>query len=216
VSQATVFNLAGEQVGQVELDDAVFGIKPHQAVMHEVVVTHLRNCRQGTSDTKGRGEIRGGGKKPWRQKGTGHARQGSTRAPHWRHGGIVHGPTPRDLHRETPTKVSKLARRSALSAKLADGELKVVDRFAVDAIKTSAIVQALGALGRLGNGSTLVVLALNREDRAGMSRVYLSCRNIPNLTVCTTENLSAYDLIRNRNILVDQSALPRIVEVLKP
>lgn len=216
MAQTAVYNLSGEEVAQIDLDDAIFNIVPNEAVMHEVVVAHLRNCRQGTSSTKGRSDVRGGGRKPWRQKGTGHARQGSTRSPQWRHGGIVFGPTPRDLHRNVPDKVSKLARRSALSAKLADGELRVVDRFAAEAVKTRVMVDALGALGRGVGESTLVVLPLNREDREGARRLYLSCRNIPNVTVCSTENLSAYDIIRNRHVLVDQAAVARIVEVLRP
>ncbi|MDQ2732055.1 MAG: 50S ribosomal protein L4 [Armatimonadota bacterium] len=216
MAQTTVYNLSGEEVSQIELDDTVFNIEPNEAVMHEAVVAHLRNCRQGTSSVKGRSDVRGGGKKPWRQKGTGHARQGSTRSPQWRHGGIVHGPNPRDLHRNVPDKVSKLARRSALSAKLADGELRVVERFAADEVKTRVMVEALGALGRGPEESTLVVLPLNREDRDGARRLYLSCRNIPNVTVCSTENLSAYDIIRNLHVLVDQAAIPRIVEVLRP
>ncbi|HET6383180.1 MAG TPA: 50S ribosomal protein L4 [Armatimonadota bacterium] len=212
MAQASVFNLAGKEVGEVELDDAVFGIAPNEAVMHEAVVAHLRNCRQGTSDTLGRGEVRGGGKKPWRQKGTGHARQGSTRAPHWRHGGVVHGPGPRNLERRLPDKVSKLARRSALSAKLADGELIVVDSITTSEVKTAIMAQALEALGRERKETTLLVLPVNRDDHA----VYLSCRNLPNVTVCTTENLSAYELIRNRHVMLDQQAVSRIVEVLRP
>ena len=216
MAQASVYNLSGDVLSQIDLDDAVFGIEPNIAVMHEAVVTHLRNCRQGTSDTKGRSDVSGGGKKPWRQKGTGHARQGSTRAPHWRHGGVVFGPTPRDLSRALPVKVNKLARRSALSAKLSDGELKVVDRFAVDTVRTRAVVDALSALGRDGKESVLIVLELDRDNALGMERLYLSCRNVPQLTVRTTENLSAYDIIRSRHVLIDQAAISRIVEVLRP
>ena len=214
--QATVYNIKGTEVGQIELDDLVFGIEPNEGVMHEAVVNYLRNQRQGTSDTKGRGEIRGGGKKPWRQKGTGHARQGSTRAPHWRHGGIVHGPTPRDLHRDLPDKVSKLARRSALSAKLADGEIMVIDQVEMQEIKTRTMAEMLTALGREGQESTLVVLPVNREDREVSHRLYLSARNLPNVTICSAENLSAYDLIRNEHVYLDQGAVARIVEVLHP
>jgi large subunit ribosomal protein L4 len=214
--ETTLYNMRGEAVGQVELEDAVFGIEPNVAVMHEAVLSHLRNCRQGTVSAKTRTEVSGGGRKPWRQKGTGHARQGSTRATQWRHGGVVHGPRPRHLEWALPGKVSKLARRSALSAKLADGELKVVDLIAVDEIKTAAMAEALKSLGRAERGSTLLVLPLNRDERGPAERVYLSARNLPNVTVCTTENLSAYDLIRNQNIVLDRAAIERIVEVLRP
>jgi len=207
--------MSGEEIGEIELDDTVFGVQPNRAVMHEAVVAHLRNRRQGTVSVKGRGEVRGGGRKPWRQKGTGHARQGSTRAPHWRHGGVVHGPGPRDLHRSLPDKVSKLARRSALSAKLLDGELKVVDTVAVAEARTRVMVSALSALGRGDRDSVLVVLPI-QEDRAGIEKVYLSARNLKNVTVCTTENLSAYELLRHRLVFLDQNAIERIVEVLRP
>src|SRR3954467_5578290 len=127
--QATVYNLAGEQVGNVDLDDAVFGITPNMAIVHQAVLRQQANARQGTHETKTRAFVRGGGRKPWRQKGTGRARQGSTRSPQWRHGGVVFGPHQRSYEQDMPRKMRRLAIRSVLSAKVADGQLVVVDSF---------------------------------------------------------------------------------------
>ena len=132
-------NMAGQQVGEIELSEAVFGIEPNQAVVHEVVKNHLANCRQGTQSALTRAEVSGGGKKPWRQKGTGHARQGSTRAPQWTHGGIVFAPKPRDYSYALNKKVKRLALKSALSAKAASGDILVVDGLKLDEIKTKAM-----------------------------------------------------------------------------
>src|SRR5438045_1031069 len=145
-----VRSLAGASVGTITLDERVFGIEPNLAVLHQVVVAQLANRRQGTADTRTRGEVRGGGRKPWRQKGTGRARQGSIRAPHWKGGGIVFGPHPRSYHRDLPRKMRRLALRSALSAKLQEGELLVIDQLALPAAKTkemSALLARLGADG---------------------------------------------------------------------
>ncbi len=137
--KANVFNMAGQQVGEIELSEAVFGIEPNQVVVHEVVKNHLANCRQGTQSALTRAEVSGGGKKPWRQKGTGHARQGSTRAPQWTHGGIVFAPKPRDYSYTLNKKVKRLALKSALSAKAAEGAIVVVDELKLDAIKTKPV-----------------------------------------------------------------------------
>ena len=137
--KANVFNMAGQQVGEIELSEAVFGIEPNQAVVHEVVKNHLANCRQGTQSALTRAEVSGGGKKPWRQKGTGHARQGSTRAPQWTHGGIVFAPKPRDYSYTLNKKVKRLALKSALSAKAAQGAVLVVDGLKLEEIKTKAM-----------------------------------------------------------------------------
>src|SRR5829696_6984016 len=152
-----VKNAHGETVGTLDLDERVFGIEPNRAVLHQAVVTQLANQRRGTHDTKTRGEVRGGGKKPWRQKGTGRARQGSTRAPHWRSGGVVFGPHPRSYHKDLPRKMRRLALRSALSAKVQDGELLVIDSMSLAAPKTKEMQAVLAQLG--AEGSALIVLA---------------------------------------------------------
>ena len=135
--KATVVNMSGTKVGEVELSEAVFGIEPNEDVVHAVVKNHLANCRQGTQSALTRAEVSGGGKKPWRQKGTGHARQGSTRAPQWTHGGIVFAPKPRDYSYVLNKKVKRLALKSVLSAKVAEGEMVVIDSIKMDAIKTA-------------------------------------------------------------------------------
>ena len=133
--KANLYDMAGKQIGEIELSEAIFGIEPNQAVVHEVVKNHLANCRQGTQSALTRAEVSGGGKKPWRQKGTGHARQGSTRAPQWTHGGIVFAPKPRDYSYVLNKKVKRLALKSVLSAKAAEGKLVVIDSIKMDAIK---------------------------------------------------------------------------------
>ncbi|MEM5780693.1 MAG: 50S ribosomal protein L4, partial [Lawsonibacter sp.] len=145
--KANVFNMAGQQIGEIELSEAVFGIEPNQVVVHEVVKNHLANCRQGTQSALTRAEVSGGGKKPWRQKGTGHARQGSTRAPQWIHGGIVFAPKPRDYSYTLNKKVKRLALKSALSAKAAEGAVVVVDELKLPEIKTQAMKNFLNSAG---------------------------------------------------------------------
>ena len=145
MAKANLYNMAGQQVGEIELSEAVFGIEPNQAVVHEVVKNHLANCRQGTQSALTRAEVSGGGKKPWRQKGTGHARQGSTRAPQWTHGGIVFAPKPRDYSYTLNKKVKRLALKSALSAKAASGDILVVDGLKLDEIKTKTMRDFLNA-----------------------------------------------------------------------
>ena len=148
MAKANVYNMAGQQVGEIELSEAVFGIEPNQAVVHEVVKNHLANCRQGTQSALTRAEVSGGGKKPWRQKGTGRARQGSTRAPQWTHGGIVFAPKPRDYSYALNKKVKRLALKSALSAKAAAGDIMVVDGLKLDEIKTKTMRGFLAACRR--------------------------------------------------------------------
>ena len=144
--KANLFNMAGQQVGEIDLSEGVFGIEPNQAVVHEVVKNHLANCRQGTQSALTRAEVSGGGRKPWRQKGTGHARQGSTRAVQWTHGGIAFAPKPRDYSYTVNRKVKRLALKSALSAKAAAGDILVVDGLHLDAIKTKSIKGFLEAV----------------------------------------------------------------------
>src|SRR5437763_11503625 len=151
-----VRNVAGESVGTIALDDRVFGIEPNLAVLHQAVVAHLANQRQGTADTKTRGEVAGGGRKPYRQKGTGRARQGSIRAPHYKGGGVVFGPHPRSYHQALPRKMRRLALRSALSDKAANGGITVLDRFELADTRTKTMLTALGTLGLAGR--TIIVL----------------------------------------------------------
>ena len=165
MSTINVLNMTGEVVGTVELSDGIFGIEPNEAVVHEVVKNHLANCRQGTQSALTRGEVSGGGKKPWRQKGTGHARQGSTRAPQWTHGGIVFAPKPRSYSYVLNKKVKRLAMKSALSAKAAAGEIIVVDSIKMDAIKTKDFRTFLGA------ALLVAVLLLSRQELVGRKHI---------------------------------------------
>ena len=196
--KANVFNMAGQQVGEIELSEAVFGIEPNQVVVHEVVKNHLANCRQGTQSALTRAEVSGGGKKPWRQKGTGHARQGSTRAPQWTHGGIVFAPKPRDYSYTLNKKVKRLALKSALSAKAAEGAIVVVDELKLDAIKTKPVKQFLDAAGV----TKAVVITPEVNDV-----VVKSARNIPGVVTTTAKILSVYDIVNAKQLVIDKAAL---------
>ena len=202
--KANVFNMAGQQVGEIELSEAVFGVEPNQAVVHEVVKNHLANCRQGTQSALTRAEVSGGGKKPWRQKGTGHARQGSTRAPQWTHGGIVFAPKPRDYSYTLNKKVKRLALKSALSAKAAEGAIVVVDELKLDAIKTKPVKQFLDAAGV----TKAVVITPEVNDV-----VVKSARNIPGVVTTTAKILSVYDIVNAKQLVIDKAALAIIEEV---
>ena len=202
--KANVFNMAGQQVGEIELSEAVFGIEPNQVVVHEVVKNHLANCRQGTQSALTRAEVSGGGKKPWRQKGTGHARQGSTRAPQWTHGGIVFAPKPRDYSYTLNKKVKRLALKSALSAKAAEGAIVVVDELKLDAIKTKPVKQFLDAAGV----TKAVVITPEVSDV-----VVKSTRNIPGVVTTTAKILSVYDIVNAKQLVIDKAALAIIEEV---
>ena len=202
--KANVFNMAGQQVGEIELSEAVFGIEPNEAVVHEVVKNHLANCRQGTQSALTRAEVSGGGKKPWRQKGTGHARQGSTRAPQWTHGGIVFAPKPRDYSYTLNKKVKRLALKSALSAKAAEGAIVVVDELKLDAIKTKPVKQFLDAAGV----TKAVVITPEVNDI-----VVKSARNIPGVVTTTAKVLSVYDIVNAKQLVIDKAALAIIEEV---
>ena len=205
MSTIKVLNMAGAEVGTVELNDAIFGIEPNQAVVHEVVKNHLANCRQGTQSALTRGEVSGGGKKPWRQKGTGHARQGSTRAPQWTHGGIVFAPKPRDYSYVLNKKVKRLALKSVLSAKAASGELIVVDAIELPAIKTADFQKFLTAVKADGKA---VVVTPEKNDT-----IVKSARNIPGVLTTPATILSVYDLLNAKYLVVDQRALATIEEV---
>ena len=202
--KANVFNMAGQQVGEIELSEAVFGIEPNEVVVHEVVKNHLANCRQGTQSALTRAEVSGGGKKPWRQKGTGHARQGSTRAPQWIHGGIVFAPKPRDYSYTLNKKVKRLALKSALSAKAAEGAILVVDGLKMDAIKTKTMQELLNAM----KATKSVVITPDVEEN-----VVKSARNIPGVVTTTAKILSVYDIVNAKQLIVDKAALAIIEEV---
>ena len=204
MAKANVFNMAGQQVGEIELSEAVFGIEPNQAVVHEVVKNHLANCRQGTQSALTRAEVSGGGKKPWRQKGTGHARQGSTRAPQWTHGGIVFAPKPRDYSYVLNKKVKRLALKSVLSAKAAEGKLVVIDSIKMDAIKTKDMRNFLNAVEA---GKSVVITPEVNEI------VVKSARNIPGVVTTTAKILSVYDIVNAKRLVIDKAALAIIEEV---
>ena len=197
--------MAGAEVGTVELSDAIFGIEPNSVVVHEVVKNHLANRRQGTQSALTRAEVSGGGKKPWRQKGTGHARQGSTRAPQWTHGGIVFAPKPRDYSYVLNKKVKRLALKSVLSAKAAEGKLVVIDSIKMDAIKTADFRKFLDAVKV--DGKALVVTP------AVDTVIVKSARNIPGVLTTPAVQLNVYDIINAQYLVVDQAALAKIEEV---
>ena len=205
MSTIKVLNMAGAEVGTMELNDAIFGIEPNKTVVHEVVKNHLANCRQGTQSALTRAEVSGGGKKPWRQKGTGHARQGSTRAPQWTHGGIVFAPKPRDYSYVLNKKVKRLALKSVLSAKAASGELIVVDAIELPAIKTADFQKFLTAVKADGKA---VVVTPEKNDT-----IVKSARNIPGVLTTPATILSVYDLLNAKYLVVDQRALATIEEV---
>ena len=199
-----VLNMAGNQVGEVELKSEIFGIEPNMHVVHEVVKNHLANCRQGTQSALTRAEVSGGGKKPWRQKGTGHARQGSTRAPQWTHGGIVFAPKPRSYSYVLNKKVRRLALKSVLSAKAAEGKIIVVDSIAMDSIKTKAFRGFLDAVNC--DGKAVVITPEVNEN------VVKSARNIPGVLTTTARILSVYDILNAKYLVIDQAALATIGE----
>ena len=201
-----VRNMAGDTVGEIDLNDAVFGIEPHVAVMHQALVRQMANARLGTHATKTRGMVAGGGRKPWRQKGTGRARQGTIRAPQWRGGGTVFGPTPRSYEQKMNRKMRRLALRSALSAKTADDQLLVVDDLAVDAAKTREMI---ALLDRLGVDSSVLMLLPERNEM-----VELSARNLPYVKVQRATNLSVRDLLGYDYIMVTRGAVEQIEGIL--
>ena len=205
MSTMKVLNMAGAEVGTVELCDAIFGIEPNEVVVHEVVKNHLANCRQGTQSALTRAEVSGGGKKPWRQKGTGHARQGSTRAPQWTHGGIVFAPKPRSYSYTLNKKVKRLALKSALSAKAQESAIVVIDEIKMDAPKTADFAKFLKAVGC--EKKALVVTA------APDVNVVKSGRNIPGCEVTFAGVLNVYDIVNASKLVVDKAALQKIEEV---
>ena len=200
-----VVNKAGEQVSELTLSDAIFSIEPNTSAMHIAVVNYLANQRQGTQSTLTRAEVSGGGKKPWRQKGTGRARQGSTRAPQWYHGGISHGPKPRKYHKDVNKKVRRLAMKSAFSAKLAADEIIVLDSFDLEAIKTKEVAKTLAAIG--GGKKPLIVLPEKNDV------IYKSARNIAGVKVAMVNTLNVYDMLNSSKLVVLKDAVSKIEEV---
>ena len=205
MAKLTVYDMAGKEVSTVELSDAVFGIEPNVNVMHTAVVTYLANQRQGTQATKTRAEVRGGGRKPYRQKGTGRARQGSTRAPQWTHGGVALGPQPRDYRKSLNRKVRRLAMLSALSSKLQSGDIVVVDKIALDEYKTKKMVAMLEALG--ADRKPLVVTADKNEY------VVKSAANIPGCKTALYNTINVYDILNSGKFVVALDAVKLIEEV---
>lgn len=202
---AKLFNMAGDQVGEVALSEAVFGVEPNESVLHDSVKNHLANCRQGTQSALTRAEVSGGGIKPWRQKGTGRARQGSTRAPQWTHGGIVFAPKPRSYSYVLNKKVKRLAMKSALSAKAAAGEIIVVDSIKLDSIKTKDFRAFLNAVK--ADGKSLVVTPAKDEI------VVKSARNIPGVETTMANLMNVYDILKAKYLVLDKEALAVIEEV---
>ena len=200
-----VLNMAGAEVGTIELSDEVFGAEVNGAVLHSAVRAYLMNQRQGTQSTLTRTEVSGGGKKPWRQKGTGRARQGSTRAPQWYHGGISHGPKPRDYHKDVNKKVRRLAIKSALSAKVQDNELIVLDSLTLENIKTKEMVKVVNALEP---GKKVLIVLPEKNDV-----IYRSARNIAGVKTTLASTLNVYDLLNCDTVVVLKDAVSKIEEV---
>ena len=203
--KTNVYDMNGKQVGEVELSEAVFGIEPNESVVHDVVKNHLANCRQGTQSALTRAEVSGGGRKPWRQKGTGHARQGSTRAPQWTHGGVVFAPKPRDYSYTLNKKVRRLALKSVLSAKAQADAIVVIDEIKMDEIKTKKFAGFLSAVN--ADTKALVVTADVKEN------VVLSARNSPGVETTFANLINVYDLLNAKKIVVEKAALAKIEEV---
>ena len=201
----SVFDVNGKKVADIDLADGIFGIEPNTSAMHLVVVNYLANQRQGTQSTKTRTEVRGGGRKPWRQKGTGRARQGSIRAPQWTHGGVALGPKPRDYSYSLNKKVKRLAICSALSAKAAEGKLVIVNDFAINEFSTKAVVKMLGNLNV--TGKTLMVQAV--ADK----KVVKSAGNIPGVQTTVATTMNVYDTINAKTLVVDLAAAKKLEEV---
>ncbi|HIS75662.1 MAG TPA: 50S ribosomal protein L4 [Candidatus Merdivicinus excrementipullorum] len=201
----SVFDMAGKAVSEIELSEAVFGIEPNAAAMHQAVVTYLANQRQGTQSTLTRSEVSGGGRKPWRQKGTGHARQGSIRAPQWTHGGIALGPKPRSYHLGLNKKVKRLALKSAFSSKVLENSMIVVDKIETAEYKTKTMVNMLKALG----AEKKALIVLNSADE----KVLGSLRNIPGVKTAYANTLNVYDVLNCDKFIVAKDAVATLEEV---
>lgn len=200
--QVPLYNQVGDEIGQVELRDDIFGIKPNKAVMHQAYLRQLANARQGTHDTKTRGEVSGGGKKPWKQKGTGRARQGSTRAPHWKGGGVVFGPHPRSYEQRMPRKMRHLALKSALAAKAQDNQIKVVDELKLEGVKTRDMKTILD---RLAAKPSVLILMPGADEK-----VFKSAQNLAQVRTLHTSYLNIRDLLSHEYVLMSKAALSAV------
>lgn len=203
--KVTVYNMAGASVGEMELSDALFAIEPNMTCVHAVVKQYLANQRQGTQSTLTRAEVRGGGRKPWRQKGTGHARQGSIRAPQWYHGGIALGPKPRDYGYTLNKKVKRLAIKSVFSAKVAEQNLIVVDELKFDAYKTKAVIEMLAKLG--ASKKALIVNGEKNDFLIG------SASNIPGVKTALVNTINVYDMVNAEKLIISKDAVAKLEEV---
>ena len=203
----SVYDMTGKKTSSKKLSDDIFGIEPNVAVMHSAVINYLANQRQGTQSTKTRSEVSGGGRKPWRQKGTGHARQGSTRSPQWTHGGIALGPKPRSYRFALPKKVRRLAMKSAFSTKVAAGEMMILKELTLDEIKTKTMVNLFAAL----KADKKVLLVLPEKDE----KVILSARNIPGVKTALVNTLNVYDVLNCDKFIVVKDAIAQLEEVYK-
>ena len=198
------YNIEGKEVGSIELNDAVFGVEVNEHLVHMAVVNQLANNRQGTQSAKTRSEVSGGGRKPWRQKGTGHARQGSTRSPQWTGGGVVFAPKPRDYSMKMNKREKQIAMKSALTSKVQDAKLVVVDAFNLDEIKTSKFVQILDNL----KAPKALVVTKDKDEK-----VVLSARNIPTVKTTMTNSLNVYDILKYDSLVLTKDAVAAIEEV---
>ena len=204
MAKVSVYNMEGSQVGEIELSDAVFGVKVNEHLVHMAVLQQLANNRQGTQKAKTRSEVSGGGRKPWRQKGTGHARQGSTRAPQWTGGGVVFAPTHRDYSFKLNKKEKQLALKSALTSRVAEEKIFVLDALKMDEVKTKKFQAVLDALKV---NKALVVLEENDQN------VILSARNIPNVKTAQTNTINVYDILKYDTLVITKDAVSKIEEV---
>ena len=204
MANVSVYNMEGKEVGTIELNDAVFGVEVNEHLVHMAIVQQLANNRQGTQKAKTRSEVSGGGRKPWRQKGTGHARQGSTRAPQWTGGGVVFAPVPRDYSFKLNKKEKRAALKSALSSRVADGKLIVIDELKFDEIKTKKFK---AVMDNLKVSKALVVIAENDE------KVVMSARNIPTIKTALTNTINVYDILKGDTLILTKDAVAKIEEV---
>ena len=204
MANVSVYNIEGKEVGSIELNDAVFGVEVNEHLVHMAVVNQLANNRQGTQSAKTRSEVSGGGRKPWRQKGTGHARQGSTRSPQWTGGGVVFAPKPRDYSFKMNKKEKRIALLSALSSKVADNKIVVLDAFNLDEVKTKKFAEVMS---NLKVDKALVVIEGENKN------VVLSGRNIPTVKVSATIEINTYDVIKNETLVVTKAAVEKLEEV---
>ena len=204
MANVAVYNMSGEQVGSIDLNDDIFGLEANEHAMHMAVVQYLANRRQGTHSAKTRAEVRGGGKKPWRQKGTGRARQGSTRSPQWKGGGVVFAPKPRDYSFKLNKKLKRLALKSALSTKVADSNIIVLDELKLDEIKTKVMVKVLTDIKA---EKALIVMDGSNKN------VMLSARNIPNVKTASVNTINVYDILKYNTLVVTKEAVAKIEEV---